>query len=218
MKKLLAILTTTTAFWASTSQALSAEYEWTMQSSDQPGVFMYTMAENYAKWVGEMSNGRIEISVVPANSVVPYNEVLTAVGSDVLQGQFDNPAYFSGLDPAFSLIGDTTGAWSYTSEALKFYYYGGGLEVAQKLYSAYDVHLVGVMLVGVESLASSKPIRTLEDFKGTKVRAPEGLVQNTFSAAGASPVILPYSEVYTSLEKGVVPLTVDERAFKKLQI
>ncbi len=204
MKKLFAILALTTTILTPTYSALAAEYEWTMQSSDQPGVFMYTMAENYAKWVGEMSGGRIEISVVPANSVVPYNEVLSAVGNDVLQGQFDNPAYFSGLDPAFSLIGDTTGAWSDTSEALKFYYYGGGLDVAQKLYNAYDVQLIGVMMVGVESLASSKPIRTLEEFKGVKVRAPEGLVQKTFSAAGASPVILPYSEVYTSLEKGVI--------------
>ncbi len=204
MKKLLTILATTFAILASTSQASSAEYEWTMQSSDNPGIFMYTVVENYAKWVGEMSDGRIKINVVPVNSVVPYNEVLTAVGSDVLQGQFDNPAYFSGLDPAFSLIGDATGAWSDTSEALKFYYYGGGLEIAQKLYSAYDVHLIGVMLIGVESLASSKPIRTLEDLKGIKIRAPEGLVQNAFSAAGASPVVLPFSEVYTSLEKGVI--------------
>ena len=36
------------------------------------------------------------------------------------------------------------------------------------------------------------------------MRAPEGMVQEVFAAAGASPVNLPGSEVYTSLEKGVI--------------
>ena len=36
------------------------------------------------------------------------------------------------------------------------------------------------------------------------MRAPEGLVQSVFAAAGASPVNLPGSEVYTGLSKGVI--------------
>lgn len=36
------------------------------------------------------------------------------------------------------------------------------------------------------------------------MRAPEGLVQAVFKAAGAAPVNLPYSEVFTSLDKGVI--------------
>ncbi|MEM9845957.1 MAG: TRAP transporter substrate-binding protein DctP, partial [Pseudomonadota bacterium] len=39
---------------------------------------------------------------------------------------------------------------------------------------------------------------------GLKMRAPEGLVQNVFQAAGAAPVNLPGSEVFTSLDKGVI--------------
>ncbi len=40
--------------------------------------------------------------------------------------------------------------------------------------------------------------------KGLKLRAPEGMVYNVFEAAGATPVNLPGSEVYTGLEKGVI--------------
>lgn len=36
------------------------------------------------------------------------------------------------------------------------------------------------------------------------MRAPEGLVQQVFAAAGAAPVNLPGSEVFTSLDKGVI--------------
>ncbi len=201
-KKLLstAILSASIAGFASHA----ADYEWTMQSSDQPGIFMFQMAEEYAKWVKDMTDGRVEITVAPVNSVVPYSEVLDAVGANILQGEFDDPSYFSGKDAAFSLISNTVGAWSNPSEALKFFYYGGGMEIAQELYHEYNVHLVGVVMTGVESFVSSKEVRSVEDLKGLKLRAPEGMVQKVFAAAGAAPVNLPGSEVYTSLEKGVI--------------
>ncbi len=182
----------------------AAEYEWTMQSSDQPGIFMYQMAEEFSGWVNDMSDGRIEISVTPANSVVPYSEVLDAVGAGVLQGQFDDPSYFTGKDPAFGFIGNSVGAWSHPSEAIKYIYYGGGLEIAQKVYEEYNVHLIGFVMTGVEAFVSSKKLNGVEDLKGLKLRAPEGMVQKVFAAAGAAPVNLPGSEVYTALEKGVI--------------
>lgn len=206
MKSLL-IKTVKTALLATTlfsTSLLAAEYKWTMQSSDQPGIFMFKMAEEYSAWVKEMTAGRVEITVAPVNSVVPYSEVLDAVGSNILQGEFDDPSYFAGKDPAFGFIGNTVGAWSNPSEALKFFYYGGGLEIAQGLWEDYNVHLIGVLFTGVESFVSSKEIRTVESLKGLKLRAPEGMVQRVFAAAGASPVNLPGSEVYTSLEKGVI--------------
>jgi TRAP-type mannitol/chloroaromatic compound transport system substrate-binding protein len=42
------------------------------------------------------------------------------------------------------------------------------------------------------------------DLQGLKMRAPEGLVQQVFAAAGAAPVNLPESEVFTSLDKKVI--------------
>lgn len=48
------------------------------------------------------------------------------------------------------------------------------------------------------------PVGSVADLKGLKLRAPEGLVQSVFAAAGASPVNLPGSEVYTGLSKGVI--------------
>ncbi len=184
--------------------AQAAEYEWTMQSSDQPGIFMYQMEEQFSDWVRVMSQGRIEITIAPVNSVVPYSEVLEAVGTNILQGQFDDPSYFTGKDAAFGFIGNSVGAWSSPAEALKFIYYGGGLETAQKLYDEYNVHLIGFVMTGVESFVSSKEIKGVDDLQGLKLRAPEGMVQKVFAAAGAAPVNLPGSEVYTALEKGVI--------------
>ena len=48
------------------------------------------------------------------------------------------------------------------------------------------------------------PIEHFEDLKGKKIRSPEGLASAVFAAAGASPVSIPFSEVYGALEKGIV--------------
>lgn len=179
-------------------------YEWTFQSSDQSGIFMFQMAENYSKWMNEMTDGQVKISVASTGSVVQYNETLDSVSAGILQGEFTDPSYFAGHDPAFGLIGNTVGAFGHPSEALKFINYGGGKEIFQKLYDKYNVHLIGVVITGVEAFVSSKPLNGVADLKGLKIRAPEGMVQKVFAAAGAAPVNLPGSEVYTSLEKGVI--------------
>ena len=55
-----------------------------------------------------------------------------------------------------------------------------------------------------EAFVSTIPINTVDDMKGVKVRSPEGLAAEVFKRAGAAPVSLPFSEVYTALEKGVI--------------
>lgn len=184
--------------------ALAEKYEWTFQSSDQPGIFMYQMAENFSTWMGEMSNGDVKINVASVGSIVQYNETLDSVSAGIIQGEFTDPSYFAGHDPAFGLIGNTVGAFGHPSEAIKFINYGGGKEIFQKLYDKYNIHLIGVVVTGVEAFVSSKPLNGVADLKGLKMRAPEGMVQKVFAAAGAAPVNLPGSEVYTSLEKGVI--------------
>ena len=53
-------------------------------------------------------------------------------------------------------------------------------------------------------LYTTKPVRSLEDFKGMKIVAAGGAPRAATSALGAVPVPIPTPEVYSSLEKGVV--------------
>ena len=188
-----------------TATAQSApQYEWVFQSSDQPGEVAFHVQEEWADLVFRASNGRIRIKIAAAGSVVEHNQTLDAVGNNVIQGDITDPSYFSGKDAAFSLFGNLIGAWESPWDFLRFIYYGGGFDVANELLNQYGVQLLGVSTVGSESFVSKKPIRTIADLQGVKLRAPEGLVQDLFKALGASPVNLPGSEVYTSLEKGVI--------------
>ena len=182
----------------------SADYDWNFQSSDQPGDDAFKYQQQWAKDVEKLSNGRIHINVLGAGSVVEHNQTLDSIGMNILQGDFTDPSYFSGKDPAFALYGNLIGAWSNPKDLIDFMYNGGGFNVANELLNKYGVQLLAISTVGGESLVSKKPIHNVKELHGVKVRAPEGLVQALFKNLGAAPVNLPGSEVYTSLEKGVI--------------
>ncbi|SNY89964.1 TRAP-type mannitol/chloroaromatic compound transport system, substrate-binding protein [Cohaesibacter sp. ES.047] len=189
---------------AMAGQAVAAEYEWTFQTSETAGEPQFVIKQNWAKNIETMTDGRVKIEILPTGAVVPHNQTLDAVGAGILQGHLTDPSYFSGLNPAFSMLGNLVGAWGDPLEFLEYMQYGGGEELYNELVEPYKVHLIGAAATGLEAFVSKKPIRTVADLKGLKLRAPEGMVYDIFSKAGASPVNLPGSEVYTGLEKGVI--------------
>lgn len=186
------------------SQALAADYRFQFQSSDPSGVRNFEIKQEWAERVEAMSGGRVEIEIMPVNSVVSHTETLDAIEAGILDGHISVTGYFSGKDPAFGLIGNTVGAWSNPDQLIDYIYYGGGYELMNELYEPYGVKFVGGGATGLEAFVSKVPLDGVDDLRGLKLRAPEGLVQSVFAAAGAAPVNLPSSEVYTALSKGVI--------------
>lgn len=184
--------------------AFAADFVFKIQSSDPSGDKNYQVQQEWAERVEKMSNNRIEIKLLPVGSVVKHTETLGAIKMGILDGHITATGYFSGQDPAFGLIGNMVGAWSDTTQLLQYMNYGGGNELMTELYAPYGVKFVGASTTGVESFVSKIPLDGVADLKGLKLRAPEGLVQQVFAAAGASPVNLPGSEVFTGLSKGVI--------------
>lgn len=186
------------------TSAFASDFVFKIQSSDPSGDKNFQVQQEWANRVEKMSNNRIEIKLLPVGSVVKHTETLGAIKMGILDGHVTATSYFSGQDPAFGLIGNMVGAWSDTTQLLQYMNYGGGNELMTELYAPYGVKFVGASTTGVESFVSKIPLNGVADLKGLKLRAPEGLVQQVFAAAGASPVNLPGSEVFTGLSKGVI--------------
>ena len=181
-----------------------AEVVWKAQSLWQAGTLPHQIFENFAQRVTERSNGRLKIEPLAVNTVVSSTESLDAVSAGILQAQHSGPGYFTGKDAAFALIGDPQGGFETPEQMRQWLQEGGGLALARELYAHYNVFFVGGVWYGQESLVSKKPLRKLSDFKGVKIRAPQGIGQDIFQILGAAPVNLPGSEVYTALERGVI--------------
>lgn len=85
--------------------------------------------------------------------------------------------------------------------------HGGGKEMLQKIYDTVlpgKIKVLGCGPYGKEAFVAKVPLYGVDDLKGLKLRSPEGLAADVFRRAGASPSSIPFSEVYTSLEKGIV--------------
>lgn len=161
------------------------------------------------KWVPklkEMTNGSLELKLLPVRAVVPHRDTPEAVSMGILDGDLTATSYFSGIDPAFALMGDLTAGYQDPAQVQEFCMQGGGKELLQKLFDKYQpgIHVVGCSSEKSEAFVSKVPINGVSDLEGLKIRTPEGLAADVFKRAGASPVSLPGSEVYTALEKNVI--------------
>ena len=187
-----------------TNTVWAQDFSFRFQSSDPAGNPNFEYQKAWTELVSERSGGKVTIELLPVGSVVEYNETLDAVAGGILDGQICDSSYWAGKDPAFGLISNPVGAWSDPSQMIDFVENGGGKEIMQELLGSYGLHFIGVTTPGLEAFVSRVPLNGVEDLKGVKVRSPEGPIANVFAAAGAAPVNLPASEVYTSLDKGVV--------------
>ncbi|RLQ87345.1 TRAP transporter substrate-binding protein [Notoacmeibacter ruber] len=184
--------------------ALAQDYTFRFQSSDPAGNPNFEMQKGWAQSVNEMTDGKVQIELMPVESIVAHNETQDAIAAGILDGHVTDVSYFAGKDPAFGLIANPVGAWSDPQQMLDFMQEGGGKELMNKLEEPYGLHFIGATTPGLEAFVSKVPLEGVDDLQGLKMRAPEGLVQQVFAAAGAAPVNLPGSEVFTSLDKGVI--------------
>jgi len=82
-------------------------------------------------------------------------------------------------------------------------------EIAQKA----DVMLIGYAGGGTRNIFSNKPLSTLADLKGLKVRVMGAPIwTRTFAAAGMSPSVIAYSEIYNAIQNGVISAGDNEAA------
>jgi len=76
----------------------------------------------------------------------------------------------------------------------------------EQLCEAKGLVLLGFYEAGIRNILNSvKPINTLDDFKGMKIRViPSSINLDTFRALGANPVPIQYSQLYVALQNKTV--------------
>ncbi len=71
--------------------------------------------------------------------------------------------------------------------------------------SVQGAHVLGLMTMGMRSMYSKQAVKSIDDIKGKKVRVQATKTEDTlFPAYGAQTVHMPFGDVYTSLQTGVV--------------
>jgi TRAP-type mannitol/chloroaromatic compound transport system substrate-binding protein len=182
----------------------SEAFRWNMVTSWPPGLpGLGTGAEKFAADVEKASAGRLRIKVFAGGELVPALEVFDAVSRGAAQMGHDASYYHRGKVPAaqyFTAIPFGQNA----NEINAWVYYGGGLELWQKLYDGFNLVPFPVGQTGVQMAGwFNKEIKSAADLIGLKMRIP-GLGGEVMQRAGVTQITVPGSEIFTSLQTGAI--------------
>ncbi len=182
-------------------------FEWKLVTTwpkNLPG--LGTAPERLAEMVDVMSAGRLKIKVYAANELVPAFEVFDAVSEGSAEMGHGAAYYWRGKAPIAAIF--ATVPFGLTAQEMNAWlYHGGGLELWRELYGRFGVVPMAAGNSGVQMAGwFNKEINTPADLQGLKMRIP-GLGGEVFQRAGGVAVSLPGSEIFTSLQTGVIDAT-----------
>ena len=190
---------------ASTVQA--AEHNWKMATGWGGGPLMEIGAKAFADKVKFLTDGRVEIKVFPAGQLSKGLEVRAAVAKGVAEAGHTWPGYDWGKDKTTVLFGGYAGSMD-SERMLHWLYEGGGLAMWQQ-FNEEQFKLISFpcfIRTAEAFLHSRKPVKTLADLAGLKLRTAGAWLEISKNL-GAAPVTTPGGEVYTMLERGAIDAT-----------
>lgn len=178
---------------------------WKIQSVWDAGTVGYDLFEEWCESIEEKSGGELIFKPYPAKSVAADNNALfDAVRNGVLQGMNPFTLYWSGKIPASVFLSSYPAGPDQPHQWDTLFYSLGMLEKTREIYKKYGLFYVGPIQHDANIIHSKKPVNSLADMKGMKMRVPGGMVAEVFQQFGVSTVSLPGSDIFPALEKGTI--------------
>jgi TRAP-type mannitol/chloroaromatic compound transport system substrate-binding protein len=161
--------------------------------------------KHFVETINKLSNGRVVIELHASGSVVPYKEQWDAVKSGVLDMASDYPGYWSGKGmPALDLLLSVAFGHNPMDNDL-WWWHRGGRDLLLEIYNENGLHYILDTVLSMESgIRSNKPIKSVGDLKGFKVRMGTKPAQYAVRKLGGRPLTMATSEIYTALERGTL--------------
>jgi len=192
------------SFISAECRASDKVYKWRYNSLWPVGLALYEGDKYFCETVNKLSNGRLQIRLYPAGQLLPAYQNLDAVQKGTVEMAGDFGPYWSGKNTAFDLLGTTPMGMTWIDYML-WIYHGGGQEIYDDLYGGYGVKWLLQNFTPIEAgFRTHKPIETIEDFKGLKLRMGSLFGQRILKKLGASPILLDSSEIYEAVARKVV--------------
>lgn len=171
-----------------------------------PGDFpLTTGAEDMAERFNARVKSGYKIEVFAGGVLVKIPETLDAVRIGAIEMAMIDWGIFSFLDPKLALVG-----LPFLINSLD-----AGIEAAGQFLPLHDTLLkekfkqigLGMYSVGGIELIAKKPVTKLEDWKGLLLGAGSPITAAMFKELGASPVTIPWTDLYESLQKNIIDAT-----------
>ncbi|MDO4268165.1 MAG: TRAP transporter substrate-binding protein [Eubacteriales bacterium] len=175
----------------------------TMAMVDNSQSNYYRGAKRIADLVSEATDGKIQITIQSGGVLGGETDTLDMV----IQGDLDMTscanAVLANYIPEMAVL-DQAFLWDSVDQAN----YAVQNELGALIEAEAEkqgIHVLGYLESGFRDVFSKKPIQSLDDFKGVKIRVMQNEGQlAAFTAFGANPVAISAAEQFTALQQGTI--------------
>jgi C4-dicarboxylate-binding protein DctP len=162
--------------------------------------------ESWAKILNERSGGRIQAQHFPASQLGSYTQNIEQNRLGTIQVTTGGPDTEEVVAPEIAATGGAPG-FIYVDDAHVDRVLQGevGAEVSRIARQKTGVEFVDYGEVGFRHILSKRPVTTMAEVKGLKIRTPEiKLWIDFWKKVGANPTPLAYAEQYSALSTGLI--------------
>jgi TRAP-type C4-dicarboxylate transport system substrate-binding protein len=196
MNKIVAALAAAAACLSATAQT-----KWDLPSGYGANTFQVQNLQWFADEVDKASAGKLKITLHPGASLFKANEIKRAVQSGQTQaGEF----ILSGASNENALFGIDSIPFLATTYAQSRKLDEASRPALDKLLAAQGIKLLYTVPWPGQSLYSKKPVSSLSDLKGSKMRAYNPATTRIAELIGAQPVTIQLAELPQALATGGV--------------
>ncbi|MFC5587317.1 TRAP transporter substrate-binding protein [Sporosarcina soli] len=172
------------------------------QSPEETNVQVY--AKLFKELLEEKTNGDVHVEIYPFRQLGTDRELLEAMQFGTLEFGIINGPPISGFAPETAIVDlpflfrDWNHVKTFLDSDVKDEY--------TALTEEANLKMMGIMARGFRHVTNSKkPIETVEDLKGLKIRVIESPVYvNAYREVGTSPQSMNWSDAYTALEQNAI--------------
>lgn len=186
--------------------AFDKDVKLTFATSGKAGSLSALMYEHWMELVTEGSGGKITFDYQSGGVLGNENETLQQIMDGVIEGGVAGISNYSNYNTMMEVYQLPFLINSYETEwaALQTDEWAAIMKDVEAAMGS--VYIYGTVDVGMRHIASvDKPVTSLADMEGLKVRtASSEVLLSALKLLGANPIVIGYTEVYSSLSNGIV--------------
>lgn len=188
---------------ASSSTSNDEKIKFKLAMVDNETTNYYKGAQKIAEEVANATDGKIEIEIIAGGSLGGERDTVElAMSGDIDIATAANPVFTNWI-PEMSIL-DQAYLWENSSQAHAAVDGKMG-DLIQDKAKDLGLHIIGYMESGFRDVFSTKPIKSMEDFKGVKIRTMQNNYHmGAFESFGAMPTAMAAGEQFTALQQGTI--------------
>jgi tripartite ATP-independent transporter DctP family solute receptor len=166
--------------------------------------FLHKSCEEFEKFMEEKTDGKVDVQLYPNSELGDDSQALQSIQMGSLEMGVLSSSAFSQFDEKFNLV--FLPFMFQSPEEAEAAIRGGFGELYNSWMEQYGLKGVAWQYDGARNIGNTKrPIKKLEDVKGLKLRCMSSdIFIEMFELMGANATPMAFSEIYTSVQNGVV--------------